>query len=27
VPESVIVPAGVVHLMELREKGWSYIMP
>src|ERR1700760_831416 len=27
VPESVIVPAGVVHLMELQEKGWSYIRP
>jgi uncharacterized protein len=27
VSESVLVPAGVVHLMELQEKGWSYIRP
>jgi len=25
--EAVIVPSGVVHLMELQEKGWSYIRP
>jgi intracellular sulfur oxidation DsrE/DsrF family protein len=27
VSEAVLVPAGVVHLMELQEKGWSYIRP
>ena len=26
-PEATIVPAGVVHLMELQEAGWSYIKP
>lgn len=26
-PEAVIVPAGVVRLMELEEQGWSYIRP
>lgn len=26
-PGSVIVPAGVVRLMELQEQGWSYIRP
>jgi len=27
VPEAMIVPSGVVHLMELQEKGWSYLRP
>lgn len=27
VPEAVIVPAGVVRLMELQEQGWSYVRP
>jgi uncharacterized protein len=27
VPEASIVASGVVHLMELQEKGWSYIRP
>lgn len=27
VPEATIVPSGVVHLMELQEKGWSYVRP
>ena len=27
VSEAVIVPAGVVHLTELQEKGWTYIKP
>ena len=27
VKEASIVPAGVVHAMELEEKGWSYIRP
>lgn len=26
-PNAVIVPAGVVRLIELQEKGWSYIRP
>jgi intracellular sulfur oxidation DsrE/DsrF family protein len=26
-PEAVIVPSGVVRLMELQEKGWSYVRP
>jgi intracellular sulfur oxidation DsrE/DsrF family protein len=25
--EAVIVPSGVVHVMELQEKGWSYVRP
>jgi uncharacterized protein len=25
--DATIVPSGVVHLMELQEKGWSYIRP
>jgi intracellular sulfur oxidation DsrE/DsrF family protein len=25
--DSVLVPSGVVRLMELQEKGWSYIRP
>jgi uncharacterized protein len=27
VSEAVIVPSGVVHLMELQEKGWTYLKP
>jgi uncharacterized protein len=27
VSESVVVPAGVVHLTELQEKGWTYLKP
>ena len=27
VPEATVVDAGVVQLMELQEKGWSYIRP
>jgi uncharacterized protein len=26
-PQAVMVPSGVVHLMELQEKGWSYLRP
>ncbi|MEO6782806.1 MAG: DsrE family protein [Bradyrhizobium sp.] len=26
-PEAVVVPSGVVRLMELQEKGWSYLRP
>ena len=26
-PEAKMVTAGVVHLMELQEQGWSYIRP
>jgi intracellular sulfur oxidation DsrE/DsrF family protein len=26
-PEAGLVPSGVVHLMELQEKGWSYLRP
>lgn len=26
-PQAVVVPAGVVRLMELQEQGWSYIRP
>ena len=25
--EAVVVPSGVVRLMELQEKGWSYVRP
>jgi intracellular sulfur oxidation DsrE/DsrF family protein len=25
--DAVLVPSGVIHLMELQEKGWSYIRP
>jgi intracellular sulfur oxidation DsrE/DsrF family protein len=25
--EAVIVPSGVVRLIELQEKGWSYVRP
>lgn len=27
ISEAVIVPSGVVRLMELQEKGWSYVRP
>jgi intracellular sulfur oxidation DsrE/DsrF family protein len=27
VSEAVLVPSGVVRLMELQEKGWSYLRP
>jgi intracellular sulfur oxidation DsrE/DsrF family protein len=27
IPEATVVPAGVVHLSELQEQGWSYIRP
>ena len=27
VPDAVIVPSGVVRLMELQEQGWSYVRP
>jgi uncharacterized protein len=26
-PDAVVVPSGVVHLMELQEAGWSYVKP
>jgi intracellular sulfur oxidation DsrE/DsrF family protein len=26
-PEATMVPSGVVHIMELQEKGWSYVRP
>src|SRR6201996_5584600 len=26
-PEATIVPAGIVHLSELQEQGWSYVRP
>jgi intracellular sulfur oxidation DsrE/DsrF family protein len=26
-PEAVLVPSGVVRLMELQERGWSYVRP
>ena len=26
-PDAVLVPSGVVHLMEMQEKGWAYIRP
>ena len=25
--DAVVVPSGVIHMMELQEKGWSYIRP
>ena len=25
--EAIVVPSGVVHLMELQEEGWSYVKP
>ena len=27
VPEASVVPAGIVHLSELQEQGWSYVRP
>jgi uncharacterized protein len=27
VPDASIVPSGVIRLMELQEKGWSYVRP
>jgi intracellular sulfur oxidation DsrE/DsrF family protein len=27
VSDAVIVPSGVVRLMELQEQGWSYVRP
>jgi intracellular sulfur oxidation DsrE/DsrF family protein len=27
IPQATIVPSGVVQLMELQEKGWSYVRP
>ena len=24
---AIVVPSGVVHLMELQEQGWSYVRP
>jgi intracellular sulfur oxidation DsrE/DsrF family protein len=27
VPEASMVPSGVVRMMELQEKGWSYVRP
>jgi uncharacterized protein len=27
VSDAVVVPSGVIHLMEMQEKGWSYIRP
>ena len=27
VTDAVLVPSGVVHLMELQEKGWTYLRP
>jgi uncharacterized protein len=27
VPEASMVPAGIVHLSELQEQGWSYVRP
>ena len=26
-PEATVVPAGIVHLNELQEQGWSYLKP
>jgi intracellular sulfur oxidation DsrE/DsrF family protein len=26
-PDAIVVPSGVVHLMELQEQGWSYVKP
>jgi intracellular sulfur oxidation DsrE/DsrF family protein len=26
-PEATLVPSGVVHIIELQEKGWSYVKP
>ena len=27
IPEATVVPAGIVRLTQLQEKGWSYIRP
>jgi uncharacterized protein len=27
IPQATLVPSGVVQLMELQEKGWSYVRP
>jgi uncharacterized protein len=27
VPEAIVVPSGVVRLVELQEQGWSYVRP
>lgn len=27
IADAVVVPSGVIHLMEMQEKGWSYIRP
>lgn len=27
VPQAKLVPAGIIRLMELQEKGWSYVWP
>jgi uncharacterized protein len=27
IPEANVVPSGVVRVMELQEKGWSYVKP
>jgi len=26
-PDATLVPSGVVHIIELQEKGWSYVKP
>ena len=26
-PDAIVVPSGVVYLMELQEQGWSYVKP
>lgn len=26
-PEASVVPSGVIHMVELQEKGWSYVRP
>lgn len=26
-PQATLVPSGVVHIVELQEKGWSYVKP
>jgi hypothetical protein len=26
-PDAIVVPSGVVRLMELQEQGWSYVRP
>ena len=27
IPQATLVPAGVVRIMELQERGWSYVRP